>query len=626
MKKLSTLTPAEIKESLSLSAVLKHYGGECTSFSSGAWWCIMHESGGKESGHKTPSLVAKDERGTATCMSRQCFDGDDIFGIIAKMERLDIKNDFSSVLAKACYIAGINYSNEPLLKGTNLKSSSTKKAVGGLEPRHIKYLNSIGISKTTASKFNLKARYDYILYPQTENNLVLGYKGISITRDQKSNKSKQFFEDYTAPLFHELSPQKRKNIIFTEGEKDCLRLTEEILRAGEEEKFMAITTTTGAKTVPNDILQNIRGLEPADIYILYDNDEAGIEGSKKLASALVKEFNKVFIYRFSKESKKGYDVTDFLNEGKSLRDLFALEYEVIQKEEVTLQSSYPRYVINKNSILDTLTPDKILYTGYKPIDEQCPIIQGENTIIVGRTGKGKTVLGVNFVNKILKNNLESKIIVFSLELKKKAFLQRLFAAEYDIETWKIKSNFMSKDNTIFSSQKQNYIENAEKYIDLYKDRLLIIDDIHSIDQIEVVLDNLESNLNYLPDYILIDYANILSLKSIMDMTKHIQISTWMKFLAKEKNIHVQAICQANRATKENDDGYARTENLADSDQYGRDAFVVYSIKTSMENDIYSINPTKNRNGKPEEEIFLRWNPKSGKIKPCDDQYSTNYRI
>ncbi len=126
----------------------------------------------------------------------------------------------------------------------------------------------------------------------------------------------------------------------------------------------------------------------------------------------------------------------------------------------------------------------------------------------------------------------------------------------------------------------------------------------------VYLENLASNLDYKPDYILIDYANILSLKSLMDMTKHIQISTWMKFLAKEKNIHVQAICQANRATKENDDGYARTENLADSDQYGRDAFVVYSIKTSMENDVYSINPTKNRNGKPEEEIFLRWHHKN----------------
>ena len=96
------------------------------------------------------------------------------------------------------------------------------------------------------------------------------------------------------------------------------------------------------------------------------------------------------------------------------------------------------------------------------------------------------------------------------------------------------------------------------------------------------------------------------------------------FLAKKSNIHIQAICQANRATKENDDGYARTENLADSDQYGRDAFVVYSIKTSLGSDKYSINPTKNRNGKPEEEIELTWNAKSGRI--AQDQYLTSNYI
>jgi hypothetical protein len=107
------------------------------------------------------------------------------------------------------------------------------------------------------------------------------------------------------------------------------------------------------------------------------------------------------------------------------------------------------------------------------------------------------------------------------------------------------------------------------------------------------------------------------LKNLVDASKHVQISNWIKFLAKERNIHVQAVCQANRATRENDDGYARTENLADSDQYGRDAFTVYSIKTDAESNNYSINPTKNRNGKPDEEIHLLWNAKTGQIERED---------
>lgn len=140
-----------------------------------------------------------------------------------------------------------------------------------------------------------------------------------------------------------------------------------------------------------------------------------------------------------------------------------------------------------------------------------------------------------------------------------------------------------------------------------------MDDIHSMERIEDFLKNIKKDFDFIPDYILIDYANIITVKTLTEENKHVQISIWMKFLAKENNIHVQAICQANRSTKDNDDGYARTENLADSDQYGRDAYIVYSIKTNKDNTDYCVNPTKNRNGKADDEVVLLWNGESGKI-------------
>ena len=613
MSSLSKITNKEIKSQLSISDVIKHYGGECTNQSSGAWWCIMHEDGGKGKGHKTPSLVAKDNTGTATFMSRGCFESDDIFGVIAKMENLDIRNDFTEVKKRACGIAGVSTESYIEPQNSQKKAISKELIIDELQTKHLKYLENIGISKETADFFQLKARYDYILYPQTEGSEIIGYKGISIHKDSKTGKSKMFFEGDKVSIWGNDQDTKNKHIIFVEGEKDCLRLYEEIQKEGKQDDYLVLTITTGAKTVPNDILQRLGHLKPSQVSIIYDNDRAGNEGSEKLAKALIEEVKEVSVYYFNSDNKEGYDITDFLNEGGKFEDIWGLESEVFKKEVKTLESSYPHYILSEDSILDTLTPDKVLYTGYKYIDEKCPIVVGENSIIVGRTGKGKTVLGVNFVNGILKNNEHSKVVVFSLELKKKAFLQRLLSAEYNVETWKIKKGFLDDNLITYSTQKEQYLENAQEYIKAYNDRLLIVDDIHSIDQIEKVLENLRKNLDYVPDYILIDYANILTLKSLVDATKHIQISTWIKFLAKEKNIHVQAICQANRATKENDDGYARTENLADSDQYGRDAFVVYSIKTDRETDIYSINPTKNRNGKPEEEIELKWNAESGGI-------------
>jgi replicative DNA helicase len=152
---------------------------------------------------------------------------------------------------------------------------------------------------------------------------------------------------------------------------------------------------------------------------------------------------------------------------------------------------------------------------------------------------------------------------------------------------------------------------SEDYCKKYQERLRIVDDMYSIKDIDCYLNSIQENFN--ASYVLIDYVNIINVENSIELNKHVTISTWMKLLAKTRNIHIQAICQANRATKDNDAGYARSENLADSDQYGRDAFTVYSIKTNHKDNIYSINPTKNRNGKSEEEIKLWWNRTSGSI-------------
>lgn len=332
----SKITLEEIKRKLPISDLLYHYDGVCTNKSSGSWWCIKHESKGKDGGHKTPSLVAKDERGTATCMSQKCFEADNIFGIISKMENLDIKNDFNKIKQIACDIANIG--NKTI---SHTKKTDSKKAhpINSLGKKHLSYLKSIGISEETAEQFGLKSRYDYILYPQLEKGVVKGYKGISIVKDKENKKSKKFFEDHTSAIWGKLEKQTNKHIIFTEGEKDCLRLHEEILKQNKENDFLILTLTTGAGSIPKTLINEITDLEPSNISIIYDNDEAGKKGSKKLSEELVKYINEVTILSFSENNTVGYDLTDFLEEGGQFDDLWNLDKKIITSKNISLDNS-----------------------------------------------------------------------------------------------------------------------------------------------------------------------------------------------------------------------------------------------------------------------------------------------
>ena len=71
--------------------------------------------------------------------------------------------------------------------------------------------------------------------------------------------------------------------------------------------------------------------------------------------------------------------------------------------------------------------------------------------------------------------------------------------------------------------------------------------------------------------------------------------------------------------KANDDGYARTENLADSDQYGRDAFIVYSaLKQTKTATYFQSIPQKIETENQKKKSNLTWNAESGRIYPTAD--------
>lgn len=593
-----------IKEQLKLSDVLKYYNVECTNQSSGSWWCPIHEKGGKETGHKTPSLLAKDEVGNATCLSQQCLSGDDIFGVIQKVENISFKESIE--VAKK--ISGIQ---------TDIKTNS--KPIEPLKKEHKDYLIKEGIDPNFAiEKFSLKSRYNYILYPQIQNKVFCGYKGISIEKDKETQKRKMFFEGDSkgCKIFLESMVTKSTDtLIIVEGEKDCIRMNQELSQSSLNTS-VAISFSNGAISIPSYLESFILDNDIKSISIFYDNDEAGKKGSIKLQERLLPLNLDLKIYKFSSNEKNGYDISDWFNDKNSIEDLFQLNFEKTNEIKLDFNDIFSQQILTTEFIENSIIPEKILKTGFKEIDEEAPIVMGQNTIITARTGKGKTAFAVNMINGILKNNEDVKVIFFSLELTKKDLFHRLIATYSNLNKRYIERGFIDNSGVLHNSQKDKYFSKAISYQKKYQSRFLIYDDLFTVEEIEDEIKKLQKH-SFKPDYIIIDYANIMYFKKHTE-EKYIEISKWIKRFAKKEKIHIQAICQANRMTSEKADGFARTENLADSDQFGRDAFTVYSVKSDADLETMSINPTKNRNGRIEQVYEFQWNPKSGKI--FDDNY------
>lgn len=294
----------EIKSKLPLEQLLSHYNVRKAK-GNNSYYCPFHED-------KNPSFVASNEAGWKCLSNNNCGSGDQI-SFIQKFENIS----FEDALVKASNIADIN-----------LKRKKESK-VYELQKKHIEYLDNRGIKTETAKIFTLKSNGDYILFPQNRNGEITGYKGINI-----KDKKKMHFEgeDKVSKLYPDYNFKAIKTVIFTAGEWDTLYINQK-LSEGDLNAYKAVSSSTGETSFPKDLNRLKDFTEIEGFKIIYDHDEAGKNGALKLAKELHKLNKPIEIYYFPEGKPKGYDVSDFFNEGHSLDDLFNLEKVIYKYEE-----------------------------------------------------------------------------------------------------------------------------------------------------------------------------------------------------------------------------------------------------------------------------------------------------
>ena len=240
-------------------------------------------------------------------------------------------------------------------------------------------------------------------------------------------------------------------------------------------------------------------------------------------------------------------------------------------------------------------------TGFLDLDKRLAGLQKADLIILAaRPSLGKTSLALDIARHAAVNE-KMAVGVFSLEMSKQQLIERLIAAEANVDLWRLRTGQLSDEG------KDNDFDRIGQALNSLSSAPIYIDDAASpnVLQIRTMARRLQAEKGL--DLLIIDYLQLMQgTGRIENRTQEVsEISRSLKNLARELNIPVMALSQLSRAREARVDQVPKLSDLRESGAIEQDADVVMFIyredkaKPNNETDrknIAEIHVAKHRNG------------------------------
>jgi hypothetical protein len=139
------------------------------------------------------------------------------------------------------------------------------------------YFKEHGITQASIKKFDITYNKKKIIFPikDTEGNVLFNkYRYLDFDKSKDGPKF-SYDEGSTSCLFNVSALAENNYVFLVEGEPDCIRL--------DQEGITAVCGTSGAATFKEEWLELFDGKK---VFVVYDNDKAGDEGSAKILDLL----------------------------------------------------------------------------------------------------------------------------------------------------------------------------------------------------------------------------------------------------------------------------------------------------------------------------------------------------
>jgi replicative DNA helicase len=245
-------------------------------------------------------------------------------------------------------------------------------------------------------------------------------------------------------------------------------------------------------------------------------------------------------------------------------------------------------------------------SGYKDLDKLTAGFQKSDLIIIAaRPSMGKTALGLCIARNAAK---ESGVPVgfFSLEMSKEQLAMRLLCSEARVDSHKIRSGFLSRQECGKLLQAAG----------LFMDVPIYIDDTPGISPLELRAKARRIMADQGLGLVVIDYLQLMRGRETVERREQeiSEISRSLKGLAKELDIPVIAIAQLNRKVEERADKRPLLSDLRESGAIEQDADVIafiyrdelYAKQACKEPGVAEIIIGKQRNGPSGETVKLAY--------------------
>jgi len=258
-----------------------------------------------------------------------------------------------------------------------------------------KVLYNAGVKIEYDDKRNITSHY----YPITVNKKIKAYKKrIVATKDFRVVGKAEVPE-----LFNQVNSGKRKNLVITEGEVDCLSILEMLTKA--KAQFDVVSIVNGAQSARRNIASNLDFVNKYEkVFIAFDNDEFGIEAAKDVAH-IIKPGKAHIVNSVHK------DANEALSKGlidEYLQDVWSAK---VYKPDAFITGEKIWQAFKERSEVKSIAyPDCLKGLN----DKLFGMRLGEITLFTSGTGSGKSTVVKETILNLLEKT-EDKIGLISLE-------------------------------------------------------------------------------------------------------------------------------------------------------------------------------------------------------------------